>query len=110
MCAILHEIQAEIDEMPIRNSKGIIINKVIDAMINHKVTSRHEVISLIQATCSTMYHIYIYIYNKYKGNGESCWRTIGRPPIMANNSFYLPIKKMRKTKTVLFPRKACPKF
>ena len=34
VCAILHEVQADIDDMPIRNSKGISINKVIDAMIN----------------------------------------------------------------------------
>ena len=34
VCAILHEVQVDIDDMPIRNLKGIIINKVIDAMIN----------------------------------------------------------------------------
>ena len=72
VCAILYEVQAEIDDVPILNSKGISINKVIDAMINYKVTSSHGVTSLIPATRSVMYPV----YNKYKGNGEAFWPTM----------------------------------
>ena len=88
LCSILHEVQSEIDYIPIRNSKGISINKVIDAMINCNFTSSHEVTSLIPDTRSVMYRV----YNKYKGNGEACWHTMGRPPILANDSFISSIK------------------
>ena len=82
-CAILHEVQ---------NWKSISINKVIDFMINYKVTSSHNVTSLIPVTRSVMYRV----YNKYKGNGEACWPTMGRPPILKNDSFMSSIKKFEK--------------
>ena len=63
-------------------------------MINYKVTSSHEVTSLIPATRSVMYRV----YNKYEGNGEACWPTMGRPPILANNYFISSINFFEKYK------------
>ena len=67
-CAMIHEVRAEIDDIGIRNSKGIRVKKVVDAMINHKVNFSHEVTSLI----SVMRSVICCVYNKYKGNGEAC--------------------------------------
>ena len=63
-------------------------------MINYKVTSSHEVTSLIPATRSIMYRV----YNKYKGNDEAFWPTMGRPPILANDYFISSIILFEKDK------------
>ena len=94
-CTILKNVQAVIDELPHRTRYDISMNKVIDAMINYKVTSNQEVTSLIPLTRSAMFRV----YSKFKDSSEEpCWPVTGRPPILDNNSFLSSIKGFEKDK------------